>query len=137
MRMRRGFKTPKKIKHDKILHTFLLVPLCTQFPILPIFVVDFFFKALMSILASYSFVNIPSTARASTPQLCLMALGLAVHVAQSVAVFGMMEAAWSRFVVRKSHHLDSWDGAFGLFVGFKRHRTKMAKQYAKSHTTSK
>ena len=78
----------------------------------------------MSILASYSFVNIPSTARASTPQLFLMALGLAVHVAQSVAVFGMMEAAWSRFVVRKSHHLDSWGGAFGLFVGFTRHRTK-------------
>ena len=63
----------------------------------------------MSILASYSFVNMPSNARASTPQLFLMALGLAVHVAQSVAVFGMMEAAWSRFVVRKSHHLDSWE----------------------------
>ena len=30
------------------------------------------------------------------------------------------------FVVRKSHHSDSWGGAFGLFFGFTRPPTKMA-----------
>ena len=57
-------------------------------------------KALVSILAAYSFVNMPSTARASTSQLFLMAFGLVVHAAQSVAVFGMMAAAWSRLLER-------------------------------------
>ena len=30
--------------HDEILHTFLLVPLCTQFPIFPIFIAPDFFE---------------------------------------------------------------------------------------------
>eukprot|EP00434_Breviolum_minutum_P025478 symbB.v1.2.022512.t1/scaffold2002.1/size92861/6 len=65
--------------------------------------------ALMSILASYSFVNMPSNARASTPQLFLMALGLAVHVAQSVAVFGMMEVSWPKT-------FENTSSAFQIFV---------------------
>ena len=113
--------------HDENLHSFLSVPLCTQIPIIPIFVVPYsFLKALVSILAAYSFVNMPSTARASTPQLFLMALGLVVHAAQTVAVFGMMAAAWSGLLFERVI----------IWIGFTRPPgQKWLKTYANSHIT--
>ena len=87
-----------------------------KFPIALILVAPgFFLKALISILLAYSFVNVSSKALASTPQLSMMALGLVVHAAQSVAVFGIMAAAWIHQAPNKNGH----------------------GQYANSHMTSK
>ena len=65
--------------------------------------------ALISILLAYSFVNVSSKARASTPQLSMMALGLVVHAAQSVAVFGIMAVSWPE-------NFENTSSAFQIFL---------------------